>query len=114
MQIVSNSEAFQKGVRELRDLVGSTMGPAGGNVALTLLAMPGAIYRDGAKVIEKSDKTREDNTVKSTQAMHEFYMSLNPEQKTKFKNIQNKMHGQMKGRMKEHNDNKHGNAEGDK
>lgn len=65
MQIVSNSEAFQKGVRELRDLVGSTMGPAGGNVALTLLAMPGAIYRDGAKVIEnyQPDDVIEQNAV---------------------------------------------------
>jgi len=53
-------------------------------------------------IIETNDKEREENVVKSSKAMHEFYASLDQEQKTKFKKMQDNMQAHMKERMKEH------------
>ncbi|HQQ63033.1 MAG TPA: Spy/CpxP family protein refolding chaperone [Pseudomonadales bacterium] len=51
------------------------------------------------EILRKHNAEMEEQMVASTRAMHEFYQSLGPWQKEKFKAIKDDMHGKMKERM---------------
>jgi Spy/CpxP family protein refolding chaperone len=58
------------------------------------------------EIVRKHNAEMEEQMVAASKAMHDFYQSLGPWQKEKFKAIKEDMHGKMKermmGRMKEH------------
>jgi len=52
------------------------------------------------ELIQKRNAEQENNLVKGAKTMHEFFASLSPEQKEKYKEIQSEMDARMKSHMK--------------
>lgn len=53
------------------------------------------------EIVRKHNASMEDKTVATSKAMHDFYQSLGPWQKAKFKTIKDDMHSKMKAHMKD-------------
>ena len=53
-------------------------------------------------LIHKHNIEMENNIVSDSKAMHDFYQSLSPEQKTKFNEMRNRMKDRMKQHMRDH------------
>jgi len=53
-------------------------------------------------LVRKHDTEMENNIVSNSKAMHDFYQSLSPEQKTKFNDLRKQMKDRMEQHMKGH------------
>jgi len=53
-------------------------------------------------LVRKHDTEMENNIVSNSKAMHDFYQSLSPEQKTKFNDLRKQMKDRMKQHMRNH------------